>query len=479
MDHIVQSVAQNQLNKHNFIDLLHNLDTIQFKTQPFVMFMRIPKQNDTITILADAWSIIFDDEIINTTNNLLNMLINKIIITKNYKNIKIFIMYVLYYAIEIIQIYFILSQCYKNNNYLNLDKIMINIINWIIRVYNLYFNMNGEACLLLCKIFVADPYNKNLTKISSQLRIYLYQINMCHQCELNNKFEELESMNRKQTIFELRLLWRFSLLWLDLNKININIEENICNLENIYDNFSRICQLYLKHANLIDIKINNKNNKTILGLVILQITYELSKFSKDSCYMQPKIVKRLKKIYRLLLYKLNEVNYINVYACVGLSELYHMCEINKTRKVLKYINKAFKIISKSSLEKYKSQYQEFQLYKRLKNLIYVHSPSNTKLINKLKLLIIINTDYNHLINLYQVNQITSPRFIEKMEIYLDKDDIYCIINNVLKDKQCNYKKCHRKDLFKYKICKKCKKALYCNRRHQKKDWKENHRKNCK
>lgn len=469
---------------HSFIDVLQNLDNIKVNarmmmTQPIVMFMRIPKENNTITILINAWNIIVNDEIINVPNNLLNMLINKLIITKKYKNIKIFIMCVLYYAIEIIQIYFILSQCYINNNHTNLDEIIMKIINWVFQVYNEYFIMDQEACLLLCKIFVADPYNTHLTKIASQLKIYLHQIDMLHQCKLNNKFEELESINRHQTIFELRLLWTFSALWLDLNKIGIDGKENICNLENIYNNFNRICHLYIQHSDVIDIKINSKNNQSILALVILQIAYELSKFSNDSCYIQPKVVKRLIKIYKLLLNNMNQVNYINVYACVGLSELYHISSMNKTKQVLKYINKAFKIISISSLEKYKSQYQNFQLYKRLKNLIDYHSPNNNKLKNKLDLLKMINTDYNHLINLYQMNQITSPRFIEKMEICLIKDNIYCVIGNVLKNKQCNYKQCQRKDLFKYKICKKCKKALYCSRKHQKKDWKQDHRKDCK
>ena len=53
-----------------------------------------------------------------------------------------------------------------------------------------------------------------------------------------------------------------------------------------------------------------------------------------------------------------------------------------------------------------------------------------------------------------------------------------MLKNIAMLKQCNYIKCNRKDLDKYKVCKRCKSAFYCCRNHQKKDWNTSHRVHC-
>ena len=51
--------------------------------------------------------------------------------------------------------------------------------------------------------------------------------------------------------------------------------------------------------------------------------------------------------------------------------------------------------------------------------------------------------------------------------------------NTIKAKYCNYNECNRKDLKRYKICKRCKSVFYCNRKHQKFDWNRGkHSKEC-
>ena len=57
--------------------------------------------------------------------------------------------------------------------------------------------------------------------------------------------------------------------------------------------------------------------------------------------------------------------------------------------------------------------------------------------------------------------------------------VFNIMNNMIKERQCNYDKCRRQDLKRFKICKRCKSVFYCNRKHQKLDWKNGkHREYC-
>ena len=50
--------------------------------------------------------------------------------------------------------------------------------------------------------------------------------------------------------------------------------------------------------------------------------------------------------------------------------------------------------------------------------------------------------------------------------------------NLIAMKQCNYIKCNKKDLESYKVCKQCKSAFYCCRKHQKLGWNAVHREYC-
>ena len=75
-------------------------------------------------------------------------------------------------------------------------------------------------------------------------------------------------------------------------------------------------------------------------------------------------------------------------------------------------------------------------------------------------------------------QLIKSTFVNEISSYIYDPKTYIIIKNTVQMKQCNYDKCKRRDLKKFKICKRCKSVFYCNRKHQKKDWNNKHRKNC-
>ena len=66
---------------------------------------------------------------------------------------------------------------------------------------------------------------------------------------------------------------------------------------------------------------------------------------------------------------------------------------------------------------------------------------------------------------------------KKLKKYFMDKTRFAIMINIMKLRQCNYKKCRRKDLKKFKVCKRCKSSFYCDKRHQKLDWID-HKKFC-
>eukprot|EP01084_Bolivina_argentea_P303487 523971_1 len=62
--------------------------------------------------------------------------------------------------------------------------------------------------------------------------------------------------------------------------------------------------------------------------------------------------------------------------------------------------------------------------------------------------------------------------------YITDDICHNILKNAFRLRQCNYVKCNRKDLKSFKMCKRCKIAFYCTKKHQKLDWNTKHRKYC-
>merc|ERR1712228_154305 len=62
--------------------------------------------------------------------------------------------------------------------------------------------------------------------------------------------------------------------------------------------------------------------------------------------------------------------------------------------------------------------------------------------------------------------------------YFKNHRTFRVMKNLCYFKECNYSECRAKDK-KLEVCKKCKSVYYCCREHQKRDWKLNHRKECK
>ena len=63
--------------------------------------------------------------------------------------------------------------------------------------------------------------------------------------------------------------------------------------------------------------------------------------------------------------------------------------------------------------------------------------------------------------------------------YLMDRKYYNLLINIIKIRECNYWKCKKRNMKRYKICKQCKSAFYCCRLHQKLDWnKGNHKRFC-
>eukprot|EP01084_Bolivina_argentea_P250252 419221_1 len=61
--------------------------------------------------------------------------------------------------------------------------------------------------------------------------------------------------------------------------------------------------------------------------------------------------------------------------------------------------------------------------------------------------------------------------------YIKNDTYFQIIRNIACLKECNFRKCKRKDI-KLLKCKQCVSVYYCSRKHQKQDWNSSHRHQC-
>ena len=59
----------------------------------------------------------------------------------------------------------------------------------------------------------------------------------------------------------------------------------------------------------------------------------------------------------------------------------------------------------------------------------------------------------------------------------DFEKYQIVFRNIAMIRQCNNQQCMRKDRILLK-CKRCLKAFYCNRKCQKIDWKQRHKKEC-
>eukprot|EP01084_Bolivina_argentea_P158054 275363_1 len=71
----------------------------------------------------------------------------------------------------------------------------------------------------------------------------------------------------------------------------------------------------------------------------------------------------------------------------------------------------------------------------------------------------------------------SDRHIFQCINYVKNQTFYRVLKNLVTCKQCNYFKCKAKDQ-KLATCSQCKSVYYCNRKHQKIDWKIKHRFEC-
>eukprot|EP01084_Bolivina_argentea_P095998 172568_1 len=67
--------------------------------------------------------------------------------------------------------------------------------------------------------------------------------------------------------------------------------------------------------------------------------------------------------------------------------------------------------------------------------------------------------------------------IEKLRIYFKNKKSYQIMKNICCAKECNLFQCKRKDT-KLNKCSKCQSVFYCSKKHQKMDWKIQHRDEC-
>ena len=86
-----------------------------------------------------------------------------------------------------------------------------------------------------------------------------------------------------------------------------------------------------------------------------------------------------------------------------------------------------------------------------------------------------NVEYEHERNDIQNNR---EIILNKVKPYF-VNKYFNIMNNLVKLKHCNYIECQNKHLRRFKVCRRCKSAFYCGRRHQKLDWNEgNHKKYC-
>eukprot|EP01084_Bolivina_argentea_P035039 64969_1 len=399
----------------------------------------------------------------------------------------------------------------------------IRIMYWSLKIYGIYFKPESIPSLysrIVGQTHVDFDDTKTIYELTPNIgasaltfsKMYLEQQRTNRLSHLSKIYDQWISANmlfntaEQQHLKHLICLHRYH--GTKLTKSTLVDEEYIYiyhHLVRYYEYVIESLQFFLMTQNVF---IGNKYNGTIfkLGLILLQsITLRVKTEMNDITF--------LKKIGKLCYkhYKINKrclcasaddklIAHNMAGSCLLLGVYYFWFRYN-TQKGLKFMRKAFKYKSKidkkeniiifSTLSKMeyaignfdecmRLDQLELNLYKNSNDLDSVkkkqheikmmdcknirnrnHNTNKSMTTWRIKLMKQLDTEQRHKLEREEHN-----KFITQIKMYFSDSRCYNIMKNAIELKQCNYRKCNRKDLESFMVCKRCKSAYYCCRKHR-------------
>lgn len=362
------------------------------------------------------------------------------------------------------------------------------LFNWCHIVYDAHFTMKKRP-LLLSRISEFNDIKRfmkssKLYLVRSSKKILSSDCLVFEKWQINNKCFDIHS------IFTLKVHIVGKIISADYLFIQKGSD-----LDELMKYIEMLCSTYIKQAQNIAFANECIAQSPFITIVLLTsllfntIPSIHHAQSDPNCLFQRTKLNKLIKIMKYIKIKFKDKCWKTIIN-VGIADIKLSCMNNKKRdmmRIIKTIDKATKYIVSfdwckehcdlSDIFKYQIPYRICNIYQYLvyNDMNSIISNDLHQRVSNMKLYLLhdpkIYKDYLH--------DPKSLDFVNKILDNLVNDNVYgFLLKNIINNKRCHYKNCNKRNT-KLKICKRCRKGYYCNRRHQKLDWKfGNHRIYC-
>eukprot|EP01084_Bolivina_argentea_P029935 55536_1 len=431
----------------------------------------------------------------NTVNKIpdINWLIINIFHNKKFINTEEFIMRVLFQLMQLYQISF-----HFNVSHNRREK----ILSWIKNIYNLYFTPDTVPYFYAMILHAhrkhcnqkADVFLQNIVQYS---QLYLKQRTQNKLHVLSHTFDKW-AVELPTSLFPTSEELQFAchneqLYYLHLAKCTKNLLM-YSDISDYYMHFGILMQ-YIRQNQKSIRSIHIANPEFIYNAIFLLLIGQAKQYDQDVDKQTLIQIRRLCHCFSVGAKLLSEkMISAKLYWIFGLYYFLYTININKA---LKYMKKSLKIYSNKPAG-FKYLLELFLKTVRMMGSGVENKHKSQQISLKMMAQILIQKvqhlrlhyDYMHW-KFYEhdamgipINSITINNAMDVTMVtctikrYINDPKYFNIMKNMAQLKQCNYIKCNRKDLRKYKVCKRCKSVFYCNKSHQKRDWNMSHRLNC-